>query len=82
MELFDLNNVTNMIKISHSNMTHCEYSVVSDNVATLKLMEKTSKSQLLKQRCNCVIELKLITLINFIVHNYIITKYYSFGLGF
>jgi hypothetical protein len=32
--------------------------------------------------CNHVIELKLITLINFIVHNYIITQYYSFGLGF
>jgi len=32
--------------------------------------------------CNHVIELKLITLINVIVHNYIITKYYSFGLGF
>jgi hypothetical protein len=40
MELFDLNNVTNVIKIGHSNMTHCNYSVVSDDVATLKLMKK------------------------------------------
>jgi hypothetical protein len=45
MELFDLKNVTNKIRISHSNMTHCDYSVVSDDVATLKLMkEKSSKS--------------------------------------
>jgi hypothetical protein len=40
MELFDLNNVTNVIKISHSNMTHCDYNVVSDDVATVKLMKK------------------------------------------
>jgi hypothetical protein len=62
MEFFDLNNVTNIIKISHSNMTHCDYSVVIDDVATLKLMkEKFSKFQLLKQRCNHVIEFKLIS---------------------
>lgn len=71
MELFDLNNVTNMIKISYSNMTHCDYSVVSDDVATLKLMKKKSSNfQLLKQRYNHVVELKLITLINVNVHNY------------
>lgn len=77
--VFDLNNVTNVIKIGHSNMTHCNYNA---DVATLKLMKtKSSKSQLLKRRCNRA-ELKLITLINVIVNNYIITKYYNFGLGF
>jgi hypothetical protein len=62
--------VTNVIKIGHSNTTHCNYNVVNDDVATLKLMKtKCSKSQLLKQRCNCVIELKLMSSINVIVHN-------------
>jgi hypothetical protein len=49
MEFFNLNNVTNVIKIGHSNMTHCNYNVVNDDVAALKMMKKkSSKSQLLK----------------------------------
>lgn len=37
VELFSLNNVTNGMKVSHANLTHCDYNVILDDLTILKL---------------------------------------------
>jgi hypothetical protein len=36
-ELFSLDKVINGIKVSHANLTHCDYNVILDDLKILKL---------------------------------------------
>jgi len=37
VELFSLDKVINGIKVSHANLTHCDYNVILDDLTILKL---------------------------------------------